>query len=235
MKYTQQNLSAYQRGNVLFLVLVAVALFAALSYAVTQSSKGVQQAPVTEENNITAAQMTQLGDDLQESIQAMTASGTSISNIQLHDSNGPGTPQTNVVPCTSGANCLFSRDGGGASFPVLPAGVTTSVNQVQKGGTVYPTSINLFQYSDGHYVTNVDGGSASRPQLILVISPIQQALCLAINKQLGISPMPTGPTAATSGQASINGFTSMQWSGCWYSTDNAPNYFYSYFHIIGAL
>jgi len=237
MLYTHQRDSfASQRGNVLVFILIAVGLFAALSFAVTQSSKGTQNAPTSQQNLITASQMTQMADDLQEAILAMVASGTKLSDIQVHDASGPGTPQTSVVPCTAAvSNCLFAmtNGGGGAAFPVLPAGVTTSVNQVSKGGTVYPTSINIYQISDGEIVNNVDGNQAL---IVMVVSPIQQALCQAINTQLGISPLPTGPTAVTSNGAAytITGFTSTQLSGCWYSTDNGPNFFYSYFHVLGA-
>lgn len=56
-----------ERGNVLFLILIAVALFAALSYAVTKSSRG-GGAPSKETARIAASQITQYTTLVQQAV-----------------------------------------------------------------------------------------------------------------------------------------------------------------------
>ncbi|HEY8190982.1 MAG TPA: hypothetical protein VIG74_01055, partial [Alphaproteobacteria bacterium] len=57
-----------ERGNVLFLILIAVALFAALSYAVTQSSRSGGGDANSETNLINSATLTQYPAGLRTSI-----------------------------------------------------------------------------------------------------------------------------------------------------------------------
>jgi hypothetical protein len=57
-----------QKGNVLFLILIAVALFAALSYAVTDSSRGGVDGGSQETNKRTASEFVQYGISLNTAI-----------------------------------------------------------------------------------------------------------------------------------------------------------------------
>ena len=64
-----------ESGNVLFLILIAVALFAALSYAVTQSSRTGGGASDGEQNLINSAQVTQYPASVRTAIVRMIIDG----------------------------------------------------------------------------------------------------------------------------------------------------------------
>ena len=100
-----------ENGNVLFLILIAVALFAALSYAVTQSSRGGGNAD-EERRIIEISEWLQFVGSIRTTIQRMVLNGTAPSDIELcigasPDFCGLGTGFNDF--CTSGVNCVFLK------------------------------------------------------------------------------------------------------------------------------
>lgn len=204
----------YQSGNVLFLILIAIVLFAALSYAITQNSRGGGSA-TTEPTVLGSAQVTQIGSDLQAGAAQMEVSGTSISNIKLHDGNGPGAWNVSALPCTSGTGCLFINSGGGVPFPFMPT-------NVEKAGTTLP-NIELYEIADNAIIQGV---ANNQPVLLLLISQISQTACQDLNNGLGISGIPSAhslvagtPLTAAPGQ----------YEACWAPSDMTGVYIY--YHV----
>lgn len=104
-----------QSGNALFLILIAVALFAALSYAITNSGRGGGGID-KETQALDAARLVQYAGAVERGIQRMAIlNGTSATEISFHD-NGwgfsgyqHGSPQPNE-------NRVFHADGGGVTW-----------------------------------------------------------------------------------------------------------------------
>ena len=94
-----------ERGNVLFLILIAVALFAALSYVVTQSTRSGGGSTEREKNILSSAQMTQYPTALRTAIIRQVLGGVAIETVLF---NAPGTfgASTNLE--------VFHPSGGGA-------------------------------------------------------------------------------------------------------------------------
>ncbi len=175
-----------QSGNVLFLILIAVALFAALSYAVTQGGRGGNNM-LKEEKYMSSARLTEIGATMQSAALRMVLSKTPIDSILLHDQVGPD----KTLPCTSGDTCLFAMEGGGVTFPRLP-------RHLEKGGALFPPTIYLYEIADGAKVTGLAGGQAV---LLLQIRYINKEICTNLNRGLNISGMPEQFLASvTSGQ-----------------------------------
>jgi len=169
-----------QKGNALFLILIAVALFAALSYAVTQSGRsgdGVDK----ETNTINATKIIEYMGDLQYTIQRLKlVDGITDSNIQFY------VTASYPIHCTTGNNCLFSRDGGNIG----------GGNPGTTGGNVIPFGIP----ADWMYLEVGDGFSIDQigtvlPDVFGTIKNLSQNMCEEFNKKHNLTlPVPADAT-----------------------------------------
>ncbi|MGM0422525.1 MAG: hypothetical protein ACQEQL_05435, partial [Pseudomonadota bacterium] len=96
-----------QNGNALFLILIAVALFAALSYAVTQSGRGGGDTDREQEMILLGEVHNQIAA-FQQAIQRMRV----INGVAPQDITGHSDPASEFF-CDSGEACLFADEAGG--------------------------------------------------------------------------------------------------------------------------
>lgn len=228
-----------QTGNALFLILIAVALFGALSYALTQSSRGGGGNSSKEQATLLAAQVVSTANTIQQGVMRFSMIGSTASTIETNTPTnkccaGSGTANNYANFCTTGANCLFAPEGGGLSAPSLPrAAFDTTITSIPAFSITSifsgPNSHNGIQFDGLHpgfgapFTPVVDIGTNSADDL-LEIYPLKQEVCLAINKGLGISGIPD------SAGSDIGGAMAGKESGCidWFGDDTM----FMYYHVL---
>lgn len=179
-----------QRGNALFLILIAVALFAALSYAVTKSGRGSGNVS-KEKNSLMAAQILQVGADLRTAAQRMRIAGLAADDIRFH-ANASATAACTVDDGT----CLFMPSGGGAIFPVIGNTLPTEAF-VGGAGTIIFLETTEDSGNTGQAQAVVDGmGTATGREGVFLVAGVTEGVCEAINKGLGVTGTPTQTAAA---------------------------------------
>jgi hypothetical protein len=112
-----------QNGNVLFLILIAVALFAALSYAVTRSTRSGGKGIAEEKVTIGASRIMQFTALLRSEVQRLRLSGCAVENLdwrnkrwkRIDGNPSEGIQQPARVPK---AGCAVFSDYGGPVAPV---------------------------------------------------------------------------------------------------------------------
>ncbi len=166
-----------ESGNVLFLILIAVALFAALSYAVTQSTRSGGGDASSETNLINSAQLTQYPAGVRTSIVRMIISGTDVSELEFN-------PPSDFAGCTGSppTACVFHPSGGGATFTNAPSDV------LDTGGN----GVWIFNAENEINQLGTTGGTAAEADLIAFLPDITDSICARINQELGL---PTTPPA----------------------------------------
>ena len=120
-----------QSGNALFLILIAVALFAALSYAVTNSGRGGAGID-KEQAEIEAAQAIQYAAQIRSTIQRLQLiNGCSDTEISFETTAWDDTIEAEYVNPSTREDCkVFSPDGGAAHWV---DGVAYSGNDIITG------------------------------------------------------------------------------------------------------
>lgn len=150
-----------QSGNVLFLILIAVTLFAALSYAVTQSTRSGGGDASKEKNLIEASVLLQYGASVRQAVIRMKV-GQSIASEDL----------------------LFDNP---ASFSSLTANeIPRAVFHPNGGGAIYQ---NGWDFTSSFAVTNIGTTDNMDPlgtSDIIAIKNVSKDLCFEINKKSGI-------------------------------------------------
>lgn len=140
-----ENNKGQERGNALFLILIAVALFAALSYAITQSGRGsgtVDRETVV----ITAGQVVEQPAAVRTAVTRLIITGVSAASVtftgaasasDVFDTATGGGGATDLPPpkaaCNTASNC--------ASWTYLPAASTTTGFFIMGVGTVATDAI----------------------------------------------------------------------------------------------
>jgi hypothetical protein len=169
-----------ESGNVLFLILIAVALFAALSYAVTQSSRSGAGDTSSETNLISSAQLTQYPAGIRTAIVRMVITGTPIESLHF---SSPAVMEDDSAfrEIEDGSVGIFHVEGGGATYQLAPADVVTGSANGDPAGTWY---FNMDARINGIGTTPASGTTGN--DIIAFLPHISDGVCKRINKEVGI-------------------------------------------------
>lgn len=126
-------------GNVLFIILIAVALFGALSFTVGNMMRGGTSSISNEQARIAAGEILQYAQAVRETVQMLRISN-GCNDDEISFENDTVTGYTNANAPTDNSCHVFHLDGGGLSYRTPPAGITenwlfTGANIVDQVGT----------------------------------------------------------------------------------------------------
>ena len=175
------------KGNALFLILIAVALFAALSYAVTNSGRGGSGAD-KEKSRLAASEILQWFGIIDATMNRMKITGRfadeNISfNYDTKYYNGTDLNDYMDNPnCVSDDCKVFNPLGGGLSAPDFSNYATTD-----------PTSITAWSLEPGNIALRViqwPGAGTSANDIAIRVAFMKPDICVAINNIMDISAIP---------------------------------------------
>lgn len=164
-----------ERGNVLFYILVAVALLAALSFAVAQSGRGNVQQLSEERARLFASEIIEYADNIAKAVAQTRLRGYADTEISFENSAVTGYTNGN---CTDDVCKIFHPSGGGLTY-LAPSDEwldSTHSAELHYG--------ELYFHGTAHIV-NIGTDS---DDLILFVPYLNQSVCIAINQLLDITP-----------------------------------------------
>lgn len=192
MKHT--TLNNKERGNVLFIILIAVALFGALSFAITQSGR-VGGGALNEQNRLNASEIIAYGSDLQQAVSRLELSkNCTVTMISFENSVVAGYTNPSA-PADDSCN-IFDPVGGKMGY-VIPNEIwmdTTQSAQPLYRELYFAPSSCIEDVGGSDDAGNVAAGaqdcsadSKANNDLIMFVPYLTKETCIAINKTAGIT------------------------------------------------
>ena len=151
----------------MFLILIAVALFAALSYAVTSSTRSGGGDASSETNLISSAQISQYPASINTAIMRMIITGTAVSEIRFNRPSEFANLDANTIG-------VFHPSGGGATYIPAPADIMVSGNP---GDWTFNGELEL---------PEIGLSGASGNDIIAYLVGIKSTICARINEKHGL-------------------------------------------------
>jgi len=161
VKRITSNIIIKAQGNALFLVLIGIVLFAALSYAITASGRS-GGGPEREQAVLNASRMVQYSSQIRTAVLRLMLTGVSKSAL---DFSAPGTAGYGLP---SAEDEVFNPAGGGAHYDAL--------SSLAKSGVLI-------------FMPNI-AGIGTTTDLTIYAQNISLNLCEEINTKLGIANPP---------------------------------------------
>ena len=163
---------ADQRGNALWLLLIAIVLIGAVTMVLSRSGSSVEQSGGFEQARVKAAQIMRYAKGMETAVQQLQSNGCSENDISFENDVVADLKNTNNADNES---CFV--------FSVKGAGLTWQNFSAAK----------LFNDQDGVVLdqqavlgVGTDGGAAENADLLLMIET-SESVCLQANRELGIS------------------------------------------------
>jgi hypothetical protein len=172
-----------EKGNVLFIILIAVVLFGALSYAVTRTGR-FSQTVMTEEDDLAAADLISYATSVKQAIIKLKmvngCADTEISFANTVYKSTTGTtssPESNYPSAPTNKRCHIFDQAGAAMSPVIMDKLAIP-NQTFGGLRTGHASLNI---------ANVPSLGTSESDLLLAFPHIKRSVCLSILKKLNMT------------------------------------------------
>ncbi|MGM0422000.1 MAG: hypothetical protein ACQEQL_02765 [Pseudomonadota bacterium] len=173
------NFINQQRGNALVIVLLALALFAALSFTITSSSRDSSTKLITDkEMNMAVQDLLRHAVNIENAIDNMRMlNNVSPAEISFESADAPYDYSNGN--CGSDICKIFSVSGGGIPWQDPPAEVIAGITP--------PAGKDSYQFfgSDPIYGHGSDGTSAGDSDLY-ILTFVNAEACKAINKSVGL-------------------------------------------------
>ncbi len=178
-----------QSGNVLFFILIAIALLGALTATLNRSSNNTNDTGSHEQRQIQANEILTYAKSIETAVQNLRARGCGENEIAFwHDSNGDGVEgnpdaNRNSYAPTDHSCHIFEPEGAGMTFVTVPDNYLDSFFNAS------------FAFGNYNYGANSSFPGVGRTgncsvseckELTMVLYHIKKELCLQINTALGI-------------------------------------------------
>ena len=232
------------RGNILFLILLAVVLFAALTYAVTQGMRGGGNDASPEKNRAIAAEIINYATLMEQTVTRLRMTGgCDISQVSFENPVVSG--YTNTTPSPADKHChVFDPAGGGMSWKtpdLLWLEDQAIANTYAYGGGDYGT-FNIPSTSCIYGIgTATCSNKAAEKDLMIGLKYLKKEVCDAINAQLGLTTLsvqnagPAGSLSRFTGQfldlsVGAGSNTDYKWTYCAATSRTG----YTFYHVLMA-
>ncbi|MGM0422068.1 MAG: hypothetical protein ACQEQL_03110 [Pseudomonadota bacterium] len=172
----------HQNGNALFLILIAVFLFAALSYAVTQSGRGGGNIN-KEQLSLEASRLIQYAASVENAIMRIRTVGGHKKNEISFAGPGSSNPNCTVDTCRVFNDSVFG-------VPYIPPDEAWLIPD--NGDSRWGEYRNM--------MTELDGiGTDNEPNVFLIINFMSEEMCKAVNQLVNMNTTGSTPPQATNG------------------------------------
>lgn len=174
------------KGNVLFLILIAVALFAALSYAVTSSSRGGGTDVSKEKSRALAAQILQHGIAVRTAVLRMTTNGIEKTTLDAYSPvyvRKNGAAIMDNTACNTDSCLIFNPNGGGVSPMIISDkwALDEAANISSGGASAWlPGRFGL-------QAVSISGVGSDLKDIVLGTDWITKDFCMAFNDYVGVA------------------------------------------------
>lgn len=181
-------MKASQSGNVLFYILVAVALLAALSYAVSASSRGSVQQLGEERARLYAVQLIEYADAMALGVAQLRLRGTDLESL-CFDHDRWGGADYSHAGCADTRNRVFHPDGAAIAWANAP-------EQAMDAASLPDNLWHVYADNEVQGVGTTTG-AADGADLVLMADELSLAVCQQINRLLGVTDATSAPPVDT--------------------------------------
>lgn len=153
-----------ESGNVLFMILIAVALIGLLTAAVQQTGRPDGSSIDKEALVLRASEVQRYASELERAVTFIMQDGKSESDIRFaHIDADPD--YGDITSDTDKTDQVFDREGGGALYRAPPAGINDG---------------SAWEFYGGTHVPGI--GRSDRAELVAVLPQVTEAFCRKINE-----------------------------------------------------
>jgi hypothetical protein len=187
-----------QSGNVLFYILIGVALLAALSYTVAQTNRGGAQSISKEKAGIVASEIIEYAQIVGNAVSQLRLRGVRDSELSFENDAVTGYENVN---CGNDSCKIYDLDGGGISYSAPKEDwLDSKFSEEPRYGELYFNASAM----------GISKGSDAKDDLIMFVPYLKKSICIAINKALSIhldsDDTPSEKNGPFETSAKFNGF-----------------------------
>lgn len=181
-----------ERGSALLYIFIGIIIFAALTFAISNSSRQSMSKADKEQSELFATQLIDYVGMIRRAVQMMKIDAVKDSELCFHNA-GWGHNNYNHAACAEAKNQIFNTAGGGASFQKPAPDLLDSMLEAEPlYGQWYFTGANSVTGVGTDCVPNADCN-----ELLVVLPYIKQSVCIALNKKLQNTTNDTIPVNGT--------------------------------------
>jgi hypothetical protein len=197
---------ATQNGSAFFIILVAIMMFAMLSYAVSQGSRSSASGLTAEQANVAAQEITSYGSGLSKAVQTLRLRGCTVEEISFESM--PVAGNANPVSPADGSCDVYDLAGGKSNYNA-PSSNWLDITEAGEDG------YGEWVFTNQSCIPGVGSGgtgcaNASEMEILMVLPWVKREVCSAVNKLANWAsydslPIPTAGGAAYDYTEKVNG------------------------------